>query len=46
MRIRSEELIRQGCENIGITIIKGNIGKDYIYLLLSCPANIVPSKIV
>lgn len=45
MGIRLRELIRQGCENIGITIIKGNVGKDHIYLLLSCPTNIAPSKI-
>lgn len=45
MGIRLRELIRQGCENIGITIIKGNVGKDHIHLLLSCPTNIAPSKI-
>ena len=46
MGIRLRELIRQGCENIGITILKGNVGKDHIHLLLSCPTNIAPSKIV
>ena len=44
--IRLRELIRQGCENIGLTIIKGNVGKDHVHVLLSCPTHIAPSEIV
>lgn len=44
MRLR--ELIRQGCESRNMTIIKGNVGKDHVHLLLSCPTTIAPSKIV
>jgi putative transposase len=43
---RLRELIRQGCEARGITIVSGNIRKDHIHLLLSCPPSIAPSKVV
>ena len=43
---RLRELIRQGCEARNITIISGNIGKDHIHMLLSCPPSLSPSKIV
>ena len=44
--IRTRELIRQGCEAIGITIMQGSVCKDHIHLLLSCPPSIAPSKIL
>lgn len=44
--LRLRELIRQGCEARGITIVQGSIGKDHVHLLLSCPAMLAPSKIV
>jgi putative transposase len=43
---RLRELIRQGCEARGITIVSGNIRKDHIHLLLSCPPSMAPSKVV
>ena len=43
---RLRELIRQGCQTMGITIVKGNIGKDHIHILVSCPTHLSPSKIV
>jgi putative transposase len=43
---RLRELIRQGCEARGITIVSGNIRRDHIHLLLSCPPSIAPSKVV
>lgn len=43
---RVRELIRQGCEARGITIVKGSVGKDHIHLLLSCPSSIAPSKVM
>ena len=42
---RLRELIKQGCEAMGITIIRGNAGKDHIHVLLSCPTNLAPCKI-
>jgi putative transposase len=43
---RLRELICQGCEARGITIVSGNIRKDHIHLLLACPPNTAPSKVV
>ena len=42
---RLRELIRQGCEARGITIITGSVGHDHVHLLLSCPTDLAPSKI-
>ena len=43
---RLRELIRQGCEARGITIVRGSIGKDHVHMLIGCSPNIAPSKIV
>ena len=43
---RTRELIRQGCEARGITILQGSVGKDHIHLLLSCPPSLAPSKVL
>ncbi|MED4853515.1 IS200/IS605 family transposase [Caldifermentibacillus hisashii] len=43
---RVRELIRQGCEARGITILQGSVGKDHIHLLISCPPSLAPSKIM
>ena len=44
--LRTRELIRQSCNSMNITIIKGTIGKEHIHLLLSIPPSISVSKIV
>ncbi|BDU51053.1 IS200/IS605 family transposase [Haliovirga abyssi] len=46
MAKRLRDLIRQGCEARNITIVKGNITKDHIHLLISCPPTLSPAKIV
>ncbi|MGF7126736.1 REP element-mobilizing transposase RayT [Natronobacillus azotifigens] len=46
IEIRTRELIRQGCEERGITILQESVGKEYIHLLLSCPPSLAPSKIL
>ena len=43
---RLRELIRQGCVARNITIVAGNVGKDHVHLLISCPSSMAPSKIV
>ncbi len=43
---RLRELIRQGCEARGMTIVQGSIGKDHVHMLLSCPPSLAVSKIV
>lgn len=42
---RLRELLRQGCEARGITIVQGSIGKDHVHMLISCPTDLAPSKI-
>ncbi|MET1248346.1 IS200/IS605 family transposase [Sporolactobacillus sp. STCC-11] len=44
--VRLRELIRQGCEARGVTILQGSIGKEHIHLLISCPPSLAPSKIM
>lgn len=43
---RLRELLIQGCNARGITIIEGGISTDHVHMLVSCPTNIAPSKIV
>ena len=43
---RLRELLRQGCQANGITVVRGNIGKDHVHMLLSCPPTISPSKVM
>jgi len=44
--LRLRELIRQGCQTMNITVVQGSIGKDHVHILISCPTQIAPSKIV
>lgn len=44
--IRLRELIRQGCEARGVTILQGSVGKEHIHLLISCPPSLAPRKIM
>lgn len=44
--VRLRELMIQGCQSRGMTIIEGSIGKDHVHMLISCPTDISPSKIV
>ncbi|TDT45629.1 transposase IS200 family protein [Fonticella tunisiensis] len=41
---RLRDLLRQGCESIGIEIVKGNITKDHVHMLISCPTSMVPAR--
>ena len=43
---RARYLIRQGCNSMSVTIIKGSISKDHIHLLVSCPPSLSVSKLV
>ncbi len=44
--LRVRELIRQGCNARGVNILQGSAGKEHIHLLVSCPPNMAPSKLV
>ena len=43
---RLREVMRQGCQAHGMTIVRGSIGKDHVHMLVSCPPTLAPSKIV
>lgn len=43
---RLREIIRQSCNGMNVTIVKGSIGKEHVHLLLSCPPSISVSRIV
>ena len=43
---RLRELLRQGCEARRISIIKGSISKEHVYMLVSCPPNISVSDMM
>ena len=43
---RLRELLIQGCESRGITIVEGSVGKEHVHMLISCPTHIAPAKIV
>lgn len=40
------ELLRQGCAARNVTIVRGNVGKEHIHMLVSCPPTIAPSKLM
>ena len=43
---RARELIRQSCNSLDVTIIKGSIGKEHVHILVSCPPSISAAKLV
>jgi len=44
--LRARQIIREICEERGLKIVSGNIRANHIHLLLSCPTDLAPSKIV
>lgn len=43
---RARNLIRQSCNSMNVTIIKGSISKEHVHLLVSCPPSLSVSKLV
>ena len=43
---RARELIRQSCNSMNVTIIKGSICAEHIHILVSCPPDLSVSKLV
>ncbi|MBZ9621690.1 IS200/IS605 family transposase [Clostridium sp. FP2] len=43
---RLRDLLKQGCETMGIAVVKRNITTDNVHMLLSCPTSMAPAKIV
>ena len=46
VRVRARNLIAETCGDIGIKILNGHVGKNHVYMQLSCPARIAPAEIV
>jgi putative transposase len=43
---RARDLLRQICQAIEVVIIRGAVSPDHIQMLVSCPANMAPAKLV
>ena len=43
---RIRELIRQSCNSMEVTIIKGCVGKEHIHIMVSSPPSLSVSKLV
>ena len=43
---RLRELLMQGCQARGMTIIEGHVSKDHVHMLISCPPKLAPSQIM
>ena len=43
---RLRELVREICRTNEIEILQGHVSRDHVHVLLSCPPNLSPSKIM
>ena len=43
---RVRELIRQSCNSMDVTIIKGSVGREHIHILISCLPSLSVSRLV
>jgi len=43
---RTRDLIREVCASEDVEILKGNVSKDHVHLMLSMPPNVSPSRIM
>ncbi len=44
--VRLREMLVQSCESRAITVVCGNITKDHVHMLISCPPSLSVSKVV
>ncbi len=44
--LRLRELVREVCRTNEIEILQGAVSQDHVHVLLSCPPNLSPSKIM
>ena len=44
--LRVRDLVRETCQALEIEILQGAVSRDHVYVLLSCPPNLSPSKIM
>ncbi len=43
---RVREIVREVCRTHDIEILQGAVSRDHVHVLLSCPPNLSPSKIM
>lgn len=43
---RTRQLVRQSCKSLNVDIVSGQVGINYVHLLVSCPPNLSVSKLV
>ena len=43
---RLRDLVREVCKTLDIEILEGAVSSDHVHVLLSCPPNLSPSKIM
>ncbi len=43
---RLRDLVREVCRTVEIEILQGAVSNDHVHVLLSCPPNLSPSKIM
>ena len=44
--IRLREIVREVCRTNEIDILQGAVSRDHVHVLLSCPPNLAPSKVM
>ena len=44
--VRLRDLVREVCRTLEIEILQGAVSGDHVHVLLSCPPNLSPSKIM
>ena len=43
---RARDLLRQICQSREVVIVRGAVSPDHIHMLVSCPPNMAPAKLV
>ena len=46
IKSRVRELIRQTCESMEVSIVKGVVSVDHVHILVSCPPGVVPAELM
>jgi len=46
VEVRLRDLVREICRTYNIEILRGAASKDHVHVLLSCPPNLSPSKVM
>ena len=44
--VRLRDLVREICRTSDVEILQGAVSKDHVHILVSCPPNISPSKLM